>query len=493
MATPIENLQMLQGLFMPVAEQFNRQNDQRTALMLQLKLKEREDALKRQLADDQNRRYIELENLRATNSQALEDKRGLREDARLTALQTKQTADLDAREARALQAEFAKWYPQYAAAAARAGQKVNQLTDYEKTAEGLGQLQADLKNAEVGFENKRLAGAADAIMSEYEDGRKAVEAERARFEALGQPSDEDRKFARTRAVAALKKSIEREEIESVKKLSKKAVADGLAALSKGEETVAQNLLGDEALGAFQSAIEQTLMALPNTKSRLQERAQSQQRLLALQSQTSRIESDVRKAAAVNPFLAEQFKAKSPLTELMTSPAPRSSRTFDQITPPPASAQPAPGASGQPTTQTSAPPYKYPALSVLGMAERAPSASEFAMAPANLVAAPGRLIGEVARVGGAGLRGLYSGDYGLRPNPITTIGENVGEAIAAEPVQAAPGTSAMQANLLRTLMTPSPVVPPSPKRSLFGADNPGRQADIDRQAALIEWLLSNGQN
>lgn len=79
------------------------------------------------------------------------------------------------------------------------------------------------------------------------------------------------------------------------------------------------------------------------------------------------------------------------------------------------------------TDTSA---KYPATSVLGLLERAPSAAEFAMAPYNIAAVPGRALDAVGRYGGAALNGLFTGNYTVpEQGPIERLGVGIGEAIA----------------------------------------------------------------
>lgn len=346
MATPLDNLMAVQQLFGAPAAQFSQQNDQRTNLMLRLATMQREEQLKRDLAnlqlDREDARQTAMDRRQTNQLEAMqtrEDTRAAATEARQTKTleeaQRKQTADFDAREARALQGEFAKWYPQYAAAAARAGKTVRQLTEYEKTAEGLGQLQADLREAEIGYETRRFEGAAEASLAELEDAKTALAGAKSRLTELAEPSKEDQKFARQRAAVALKSAIDRGDLPSTAKLKPDAISKGLTALQKGDEEIAATLLGEEAIAAYQGAIDQTLMAMPNTKSRLQERAQAQQQLLQLQQQTARIESDLRKAAATNPILGERLKSsRTPLQELMAPETPKKGRSLEQIFGPP---------------------------------------------------------------------------------------------------------------------------------------------------------------
>ncbi len=323
MATAEQNTLLGLQLFSPVAQQFNQQNDAKTALMFKLYQMAQEEKLKRDLAD-------QLDARAASTADALQT----REDTRSAESDRRQNATIDAAEKKQITAEMNRLYPQYAAAAAQAGVDIKPRNEFDETNEGLGQLAADLNTAKIGYDNKRLAGAADAAVSELDDAHTALDGAKNRLIELSKPAKEDERFARTRATAALKQAIDNGQIESATKLNKKAISDGLAALSRGDDAIAASLLGDESITAFQGALQQTLEALPNTRARLQERAQAQQNLLQLQGQAARIESDLRKGAATNPFLGEKLSTRrSPLQELMSPPDSTSRRSFDQITPP----------------------------------------------------------------------------------------------------------------------------------------------------------------
>ncbi len=354
MATPEQNALLALQLFAAPAEQFNQQNNARTNLLLNLTNRNREEQLKRDLANQSYDKAIELarytgdredarqlgyERRQKTQLEAMQT----REDTRAEAAERKQTAAqaeserkqkeaLSARDKSDILNEIDRLYPQYAAAAARAKLPIKERTEFAETRAGLGQLAAELKTAEVGFEQMRFELAADASIAELEEAKGALNATKSRLLELSKPSPDDEKFARTRAVTALKQAIESGQIEGTKKLRPDAIRKGLAELSKGNDETAAKFLGEEAIGAYQGAFEQTLMSLPNMKARLQERAQTQQQLLQLQTVTSRIESDLRKGAAANPFLGEKLKtSRTGLQELMTPVEPaKKSRSFDEI-------------------------------------------------------------------------------------------------------------------------------------------------------------------
>jgi hypothetical protein len=343
MATPEQNALLAIQLFGAPAEQFNQQNNARTNLLLNLTNRNREEQLKRDLANQSYDKSMEL----ARYSADREDTRQLgyerrqktqleamqtREDTRATESDRKQKEALSARDKSDILNEIDRLYPQYAAAAARAKLPIKDRTEFAETRAGLGQLAAELKTAEVGFEQMRFELAADASIAELEEAKGALNATKSRLLELSKPSPDDEKFARTRAVTALKQAIESGQIESTKKLRPDAIRKGLAELGKGNDETATKFLGEEAIGAYQGAFEQTLMSLPNMKARLQERAQTQQQLLQLQTVTSRIESDLRKGAAANPFLGEKLKAsRTGLQDLMTPVEPaKRARSFDEI-------------------------------------------------------------------------------------------------------------------------------------------------------------------
>lgn len=447
MATPEQNALLALQLFGAPAAQFNAQNDARTNLLYKLTMQNREDALKRELANQGYGKSMELARYTGDREEARQlgyerrqtkqlEAMQTREDTRATEAERRQAAALAASESKQISAEMNRLYPQYAQAAARAGIEIKQRADFDESNEGLGQLAAELRTAEVGFEQKRMGLAADASIAELDEAKGALGAAKNRLLELSKPTPDDEKFARTRAVGALKQAIESGQLESTKKLPPAAISKGLAELSKGNDETAGKFLGEEAIVAYQGAFDQTLMSLPNMKVRLQERAQAQQQLLQLQTVTSRIESDLRKGAAANPFLAERLtKSRTGLQEMMmpVEEAPKA-RSLDEIfgKPNAGAATTRTSESGSEST-TSARDYNYPAASVLGLAERVPSAGEFAMAPANIAAFPGRVFDNAGRVVTGGIQGLMTGNYTMpEKGVLETVGQGIGGLIAGDP-------------------------------------------------------------
>ena len=335
MASPEQNALLALQLLGAPAEQFNQQNNAKTNLLLKLTTMNREEALKRELTDKEATLRRDLAVMMNEREDTRQQGADSREDKRIKESERRQREALDAREKERITAEMNRLYPQYAQAAARAGVTIKQRKDFTEDNEGLGQLAAELRTAEVEFETKGKRLAADASIAELDDITNALGAGRKRLMELANPSDSDLKIARSRAVERVKQAILAGDIASTSKLSKKAVTDGLAALSKGDEAIAAKLLGEESLTAYRAAYDENLMALPNTKARLQERAQAQQQLLQLQGQAGRVESDLRKAAAANPFLAEGLtKRRSGLQELMAEPEKTKGlqRPFGDVTP-----------------------------------------------------------------------------------------------------------------------------------------------------------------
>jgi hypothetical protein len=336
MATAESNALLAQQLFMRPAEEYADRSNQRLRILLGIAQAEREEQLRRDMAAQQ-----------ASREDARWKAQGEREDARIKAsddrqarmiseAERRQTAAAKEKDRADIENEFDRLYPQYAQAAALAQIPIKERSAYETSRAGLGQLAADLKAADVGYRNRQLELSADASISELEDKRSAIEEAKKRTEALSKPTPEDEKIARQNAVSAVRTAIEQGDIESTKKLSRRAVSDGLAALASGDDAVARRLLGDEAIRAYEYGFEQTLMQLPNTKARMQEQRLVHQEYQSLLGDMRRTESDLRRAQVSNPYLATKLKdtRAASMQQLMGVPAekPRA-LTFDDITPP----------------------------------------------------------------------------------------------------------------------------------------------------------------
>jgi hypothetical protein len=441
MATPEQNALLAQGLFRQPAEDYAANSNQRMKILMGIAQANREEQLRRDLATQQ-----------ATREDARWRAQGDREDARISASDARQAATISAAERRQTAAmrdkeradienEFDRLYPQYAAAAARAGLEVKQRTDYETSRSGIGQLAADFETARVGYSEKNLMLAAESTIAELEDRKAQLAEQKNRIAELSKASPEDEKMARANAVAALRKAVANKEIESLEKLGPKAIDKGMAALMRGDKGEAARYLGDEAIGLFDNAFDQTLFQLPNVKSRMQEKAQAQQLLLALQREVSGVETAARTAAGANRYLAEGLKkSRTGMQQLMAPPEePRRKSTFDSVTPPPQPAQtgqPAPmGAVTTPAAGTR--PYSYPG-GILGGIERlyrSETPERWMQAPGNIIMAPGQALDAAGRYGTAGLRGLFTGDFSVPKTSVMTPGLNaIGSLLGATPNQ-----------------------------------------------------------
>lgn len=75
------------------------------------------------------------------------------------------------------------------------------------------------------------------------------------------------------------------------------------------------------------------------------------------------------------------------------------------------------------------PDMAPAYSIKGVLQRAGTPEEWAMAPANIVAFPGRVVDGTARGLAAVARGMWNGNYSMPPSLTETVGKRVGDFLA----------------------------------------------------------------
>ncbi len=358
-------LQLFENAFRPLAE--------RKALQERLAQQQRDEAFKRQTADELNARYIQLENLRAQNSQQLADKtqtraerlaelQAKREDTRWTeqakradaqaeSMATRQQTALDAAEAKQLTAQINLLYPKYVKAAKEAGIEVIPRTDFSEDSSGLGALTVALGDAEDANLKKKQAGMAKVAVAEIANIRSAVENATAQLQTLAQPSDEDRALAESRAIAATEKEVEMNKDT----LGDKAAKDGMAALRVGDTTIAKQKLGDKIYGVYDTTLKQTLMALLNQPARRQQSEQTTRGLLALQAQMKEMAHSYRIASQQNPELAAQLEnVLTPVQKMMSPDAGIRSRSFEELTPPPGTPASVPAPSVVPVSPAAQP-------------------------------------------------------------------------------------------------------------------------------------------
>lgn len=352
MATPEQNTLLALQLFGQPAQQFNAQNDARTALALKIALAQKEEENRRQLAAEQNQRYLDVVNLQSKNAQELADKTAMRNDTSLHALQTREDAKAAAAETKQLHAAISTTYPKYAAQASALGEEVKPISEFETSWDGLGVLQAEMARLEQTRIHRDQDAAATSAVGELDDAARGVAEQKTALQDALKPHPEDISFAKTHAIQALQTAIENGTITSAPKSGSTAAKKGIAALSRGDTIEAGSLLGEEALTAYDSAYQAAIQAAPNFKSRLQQATLAQQSLLSSVKNLQQIQTDLRKAAATSLPLAQKLtERRSNLQQLLNgdSATAPTSRTFDQIfsapgtTPAPA-AQPAPTAS-----------------------------------------------------------------------------------------------------------------------------------------------------
>jgi len=423
MATPEQNTLLAMQLFGRPADEYAANNNQRLKVMLGIAQANREEQLRRDLATQQAQRED-------ARYKSLND----REDARLKASDTRQAATIAAAERRQTEAQkekeradldndFGRLYEQYVAAAVRAGGAVKQPADYPTGRAGLWKLAADLKTAEVGYVNRQLEISADAMIAEKEEKHNELTAGQKRLQELSKPSEQEEKIARSAAVNAVRAALENDP-DRFGKPSKDAITKGINALAGGNRNIATKYLGEQALVDFESAYQQTLFSLPNTKAQLQEKTQTQQYLLAVQRDASKVDSDLRRAAATNPFLAERLK-QSRLQQIMVNPPaePTRRRTPEELFPAPQGG----GGSGEIIPEPPAAPakpmqpmsYKGGILGGLESLYKSETPERWAQVPGNIALAPLGALDAVGRYGSAGLQGLFTGDFSVPQTSVIT--------------------------------------------------------------------------
>lgn len=423
MATPEQNTLLALQLFGAPAAQLNSQNDARTNLLLKLAVMNREEQLKRDLAAQGYDKAIELANLQAGREDARwkttaerEDARGKATEARqasqLTAMQAREDTRAAAADTKALRNQIAKDYPKYAAAATQLGEEVRAIGDFDETWEGLGDLQAEMARLEQTRVKRDQELASEAAVGELDDAVAMVADQKKGLAALMKTSPDDEKFARARAVEAVRTALETGGITGAPKPNSTAAKNGLSALSRGDVAEASKLLGSEVLSQFEGAYQTAIQAAPNFKSRMQQLSIAQQNYQLAQRNLATIQSDLRKAAAGNNALATRLTSRrSALQEMMSTPdeaeAPRRRRTFEELTPAPGAASPAAAA-----------PARIPSPEPAGALRRGTSALLDIGRSELETRAPGILPAADAIGGAFGASSRAAG------NALTSIGSNI---------------------------------------------------------------------
>lgn len=204
------------------------------------------------------------------------------------------------------------------AAATELGMTPKKLTDYEESWEGLGALQADMATLERKFVQKNQEAAATGAVDELDSALDDVRQRKSELDATLHPSAEDQNFAHAQAVGAVKKAIENGDLAGVKPGSA-AATKGLTALTGKDFAVAKTLLGDDAVTQYQNTYQIALQASPNFKAQLQARQIAQQNFMQSQRSLATLHSDLRKASAVNPALADKLAQRRTKLQQLAEP------------------------------------------------------------------------------------------------------------------------------------------------------------------------------
>lgn len=461
MATPEQNALLALQLFGAPVDQFNRQNDQRTSLIYRLAESQGADDLKRELANQQYQKALELAALTADRNRETQgyiaDRQDTRDnaitkrqDSQLKALQTRE--DTKAKEAqdrqdnaiasaekKQLRGDITKAYAIYADEAANLGEDVRERSEFDDSVEGLGSLQAEMARLHRTRIQRDQSAAAQSAVGELDDASKQVADHQKNLEALMKPHPEDIQFAKTRALDAVRQALDAGGITGAPKVDSSAGKKGLAALQRGDDNEAGKLLGMEAINSFQQAYEQSLMAAPNAKARMQQVTVAQQNFQQAQRNLATIQSDLRKAAPTNNALATKLtERRSGLESLMmpgAETAPQAPRSFDAITPPRAApATQSPGVTptiGSPQTSTARAVPNLFALQLGGLPQ------------GNTAAAPA-IIGPPAQSGGGMAAVMAPASL-----PATNIAPTTGSAFVDERLKGLIAPAFAQAQQINT--------------------------------------------
>lgn len=337
MATPEQNALLGMQLFAPAAEQWAAQNNARTSTLLKLMLTDREEQLRRDLANQAYDKSLELARMTGDREDARAKAANERQKENLTAAETREKERVEANEKKAIRSEISRAYPIYADEAANLGLRVRPRSDFDDSIEGLGDLQAEMSRLKRERVTRDQTSAADNAVAELDDAADRLKKATARRIALMNPTPEDEKFARARALEAVQQAIESGDITGAPKPGSAAAKKGLAALQSGDLKEAQQLLGSGALTRFETVQEAAMQAAPNFKGRIAQLQVAARDEDAERRNLATISSDLRRAAGVNyPLSSKLAERRNTLRELMTEPTvePKKKRSLEDIFGPP---------------------------------------------------------------------------------------------------------------------------------------------------------------
>lgn len=450
MATPEQNALLAMQLFRPAAEVVTDANDRKVALLQRFAELANAQRFQQSQAQQQQANQIQLETMRDTNQRSLEGMRTdnatkletMRTDSasrlakeateRQTQLEKARAGDTDTRD---LRKQFALAYPVYAQAAATVNKNAKALKDYDETWEGLGELQADMSTLKEEAQSQKENAAAQGVVAILDQATQSLaDTIRVRDEGMKLTAS-DTAAARSMGLRALQQAATNGNIPIEPKGKKWDTA--IAALSKDQPDieVAKQILGPSGFQAYASGVQQGLLALANDKERIAKVRALNADVQVAQRGASEALNKLLQYTATNPKLGPALADRNTKLQALTktagapSDAPPDTQSVFKSLIGPGPAPQAPGAptpAGTPSAGTNLPAsagptstYQYPGLSILGAVERAntgvPTANQFAQAPGNILAAPGRAVDAGARLIGAGVGGLFTGNYSMPPS------------------------------------------------------------------------------
>lgn len=453
MATPESNAALGIGLFQPAANVITQGNDRKVALLQRIAEIANQQEFQRQQLGQQQAGAVNLERLRTENQQITNDKALDRQ------LKVSQQAQ-DAADIKELHRQFALAYPAYAKAAAAADLEVTPLSEYSQSWDGLGELSADLGVVQEKLAKKDNSLAALPILGAARAAKHELDVSRAAFAAKSQLTAEDQAAARNAGIQALQVAKDQ---GIIKDIPDKAFGAGVAALTAGDTKEAEQKFGAAAprlMSLFEQGQQRSRLQIMNSPERRAELAAIGRDVVAARQGLNQTMTHLAGAAAKNPEVGAGYQQLE--TELMAgdkqdsgtrSDAERNQMLFN-------AAGAGTGNTPSPTPRTQAPAsagnYQYPGLSILGATERMNigplTAPQFAAAPANILAAPGRAIDTGGRLLSGAIQGIYNGNFTPPPTgAVEMAGRGIGSLLPSGPTDT-DNVAAVQNEIQR--LTPS---------------------------------------
>lgn len=326
MATPIENTLLAQQLFQPVqqiANNYARGNDEKVALVSRLAQLQRTEDFQRKMQTQQQDAAVNLEKLRAVNSQKLAKDTTDRQ----LAVTKQQQESIDRRD---LEKNFSLNYPIYAQAAAVLGQKPKDITEFDDSWEGLGQLQGEMADLREQAQKHEKTEAAKGVVAVLDQATQQLkDAIKARDDGTKLTSADEAQ-ARNMGLRALQQAATTGALPGIDPSSKK-FQTAIDALSQEQPdvAVATKLLGPTGIQAYMGGVQQGLLALSNDKERLARITSLSRDVQSAQRGASESLTRLMSLAATNPELGGMLQDRSATLNSLSAPAATTPQTDTQ--------------------------------------------------------------------------------------------------------------------------------------------------------------------